>query len=186
MTRGHLEAARGWKPPTLSGGCILFPQLLPTGLHIEIRCAYAAAGYPGRIYAQAMSAWALLHPAVPLSPFCRKCNIHRPHWNLKFQPRLRYALGTWRQPLGSVFSAASNFGSSHLTRASWTQSCLDSLPLSVLSGSTSMWAMPSSAQPSAASWHSAAGKAKARSSTPLSTPLTRDFGGIILSGRIVL
>lgn len=77
VTRGRARGGPEVGPPTQGGG-ILFPQLPPTGLHIEIRCAYAAAACPGRNYAQAISAWTLLHPAVPLSPFCRKCNIRIP------------------------------------------------------------------------------------------------------------
>lgn len=73
---------------------------------------------PGRIYAQAISAWALLHPAVPLGPFCRKCHTHAPIGYSRFQPRLQHVLGAWRAPLGgSPFVAALDFGPMHLTWA---------------------------------------------------------------------
>lgn len=70
---------------------------------------------PGRIYAQAISAWALLHPAAPLSPFCRKCNIHVPIGASNFSLVYNTHLALGDQPLGSSFL---NFGPMHLTRAS--------------------------------------------------------------------
>lgn len=181
-----------WLPPTQGGG-ILFPQSLCTSHGVcifKIRCAYAAAACPGRNYAQAISAWALLHPAAPLSPFCRKCNLHVLIGAFEFQPRLQYALGTWRVPLGGSLLAAFEFWSHASDTGSRYQSCLDSLPMPSsigpqhLSGLMSMLTMPSSAQLFAVlAFRGGKGHV---CSTPLSISFPCEFGSCVLGGGIIL
>lgn len=81
-----------------------------------IRYAYAASASPVRIYAQAISTWVVLHPAPPLSLFCRKCNINVPIGAGNFSLVYNTHLALGYHALADFYFAVLNFCPMHMAR----------------------------------------------------------------------
>lgn len=108
------------------------PSVASTGRRAcQIRCAYAGRGLPRTELCASLQRLGPTSSGSAIKPILPKMQHSRPHWSLRFQPRLRYALGTWRQPLGKFsfsrprweefWAHASDKGRSEI-RGAWARS----------------------------------------------------------------